>query len=344
MNRKERVALETKFKIGKFQRGEKNSITDIKGVKVGHFTVNKNIQEASEKKGIIRTGITAVLPYPMEKEIRLFSQLFTLRGKNEITGYEVTDDFCYLNSPLVFSNAYNVGGVYNAILSYGFSLSRVEIWPPLVIGVNDSYLNDMRDSLLKEKEILNVFHDASSGKVEEGSVGIGLGLRAFGWKGGIGTSSRIFSVEDKKFSLGALVASNHGNKSDSKQAKGSLTLVLAVDVPLVPYQINQIARSIVVSLPPVNTLNNCQDSVSCFLFSTANAMSLKNNGPRVFNYSLVDDSALENIICAGAEAVREAILRSLLLSDSVQGRLGREVETIPDHEFQKILKQFEGIV
>jgi L-aminopeptidase/D-esterase-like protein len=73
-------------------------------------------------------------------------------------------------------------------------------------------------------------------------------------------------------------------------------------------------------------------------------MSLKNNGPRVFNYSLVDDSALENIICAGAEAVREAILRSLLLSDSVQGRLGREVETIPDHEFQKILKQFEGIV
>jgi len=344
MNRKERIALEMKFKTGRFQRGEKNSITDIKGVKVGHLTVNKSIQEASGKKGTIRTGITAVLPYPMEKEIRLFTGMFTLRGKNEITGYEVTDDFCYLNSPLVFSNSYNVGRVYNAILSYGFSLSRVEIWPPLVIGVNDSYLNDMRESLLEEKEILKVFHDASSGKVEGGSFGIGLGLRAFGWKGGIGTSSRIFSVGGKKFSLGVLVASNHGNKSDSNQTKGSLTLILAVDVPLVPYQINQIARSIVVSLPPVNTLNNCQDSVSCFLFSTVNTMSLKNDGPKVFNYSLVDDFALESIICAGTEAVREAILRSLLLSDSVQGRLGRSAETIPDHEFQKILKQFEGTV
>ena len=342
MNRKEKVALEAKFKTGKFQRGEKNSITDIKGVKVGHLTVNKNIQKASGKTGIIRTGITTVLPYPMEKEIRLFAGMFTLRGKNEITGYEVTDDFCYLNSPLVLSNSYNVGKVYNAILSYGFSLGRVEIWPPLVIGVNDSYLNEIRESILEEKEILKVFHNASSGKVEEGSVGIGLGLRAFEWKGGIGTSSRVFSVRDKKFSLGVLVTSNHGNKSESHKTKGSLTLIIAVDAPLVPYQINHIASSIVVSLPPANTLKNCQDSVSCFLFSTVNAMSLKNDGPRVFDYSLVDDYVLESIIWAGAEATREAILRSLLLSDSVQGRLDRRVETIPDHEFQKILKQFEN--
>ena len=130
-----------------------------------------------------------MLPYQMEKEMRLFTGIFILRGKNEITGYEVTDDFCYLNSPIVITNSFNVGRAYNAILSYGFSLNRAEIWPPFVISVNDSYLNDMRKSFLDEKGILNVFQNASNSKVEEGSIGIGLGLRAFGWKGGIGTSS-----------------------------------------------------------------------------------------------------------------------------------------------------------
>lgn len=129
-------------------------------------------------------------------------------------------------------------------------------------------------------------------------------------------------------------------KSVSLQTPGSLILILAVDIPLVPFQIQRLTSSLVVSLPPINTLNNWQDSVTCFLFSTANAMSLKDDGPLVFDYSLVDDSALESLIRAGAEATREAILRSLILSSPVQGRLRRKLNTIPDHEFQKILNQF----
>jgi D-aminopeptidase len=340
--------------VREFPTGPKNSITDIKGVRVGHLTISKDFQDELGEKIFIRTGLTAVVPCEMEKEKRLFAGFFALRGNNEITGYEVKDDFCYLNSPLVLSNSYNVGKVYNAILSYGFSLGRSEVWPPVVLGVDDSWLSDMNMYSLTENQAVQLLHNSPDSQVEEGSVGIGLGLRAWGWKGGIGTSSRIFSLSGKKFSLGVLAASNHGNKpdsqrkssvkkSDSFQAKGSLMLILAVDIPLVPFQIQHIASSIVVSLPSINTLNNCQDSVICFLFSTANAMSLKNGGPLVFDYSLIADSTLERIVRAGADAAREAILRSLLLADSVEGRLGREVKTIPDNEFKKILGLFGSL-
>jgi len=350
MNRKEKITAEMKFKKGKFPRGGKNSITDIKGVKVGHLTVNKNIQEAPGKIGIIRTGLTAILPYPMAKEMRLFTGMFILRGKNEVTGYEVMDDFCYLNSPLVITNSFNVGRVYDAILSYGFSLNRVEIWPPFVIGVNDSYLNDMRKSLLDEKEILNVFHNASSGKVEEGSVGIGLGLRAFGWKGGIGTSSRILYLGHQQFCCGVLVASNYGNQkslekpeteSNSIQnGEGSLIIIVSVDIPLVPYQIKQITSSLVSSLPTVNILNNCMDSITCVLFSTANSMSMENEGPLIYEFELIEDSLLAEIILAGTEAIKEAIFNSLLKAAPVEGKLGRKIETMPDNEFKKLFKEF----
>lgn len=351
MNRKQRLEL-LRPNREEFQPGPKNCLTDVKGVRVGHLTINKDFQDESGEKISIRTGLTAVVPCEMKEEMRLFAGSFGFRSHNEITGYEVEDDFCYLNSPLILSNSYNIGRVYNAILTYGFSLGRVEIWPPVVLGVDDSWLNDMEKSSIDENQIVKLLHNSSSSQVKEGSLGIGFGLRAFGWKGGIGTCSRIFSFGEKNFSLGVLAASNHGNKLESQmkspikksgttQTQGSLILILAVDIPLVPFQIQRITSSIVVGLPPVNTLNNCLDSVTCFLFSTANAMSLKDEGPLVFDYSLVDDSALESIIRAGAEATKEAILRSLLLSSPVQGSLGRKANSIPDHEFRKILNQFE---
>ena len=129
----------------------------------------------------------------------------------------MTDDFCYLNSPVVITNSFNVGKAYNAVLSYGFALKRSEIWPPLVIGIDDSYLNDMRKSYLDETDILETFFKASEDTVQEGSVGAGVGLRAFGWKGGIGTASRMFSLDKTHFKCGVLVASNHGNQRALKK-------------------------------------------------------------------------------------------------------------------------------
>jgi D-aminopeptidase len=317
-----------------FPRGQKNSITDVPGVKAGHLTIQKDFQDGPEKAVSIRTGLTAVLPYAMEKEIRVFAGFYILNGKGEMTGYETMDDFCYLNSPVVVTNSFNVGVVYNAILSYGFALKRAEVWPPLVIGVDDSYLNDLTQHLFKEEEILGAFHQASDSPLEEGSMGAGIGLRALGWKGGIGSASRILTLGERQFTLGVLVASNHGNQ-DSNQAGDSLTVVAGTDIPVLPHQIKRIVPGLAASFFP-GTEPGVTDSISCLLFSTANPMSMENEGPRLFDYQMIDDSFLGQIIGAGREAVGEAILNSLLKAAPVQGKSGRVVRTIPDSELAKV--------
>lgn len=350
MKREKKILDKVREKTGKFPKGKQNSIIDIEKVKVGHLTVNKNIKDDSGKRISIRTGLTAILPYPLEKEMRLFMGSFIFRGKNEITGYEVMDDFCYVNSPIAITNSFNVGRVYDAILTYGFSLGRDETWPPVVIGVNDSYLNNMEQSFLEEKEILEAFRGASDTKTEEGSVGIGVGLRAFGWKGGIGTSSRILSFGNKQFTLGVLVVSNHGNKTFSKEGEatsnilghkeGSLTIIIGVDIPLIPYQIKQITSSIVVNMPSINTSIDDSDSITCVLFSTANAMPMGRERFEVYDFQLIDESFLKKILLAGSEAIQEAILSSLLKATAVEGKSGRKIEAIPDDEFERLLKEF----
>lgn len=322
-----------------FPRGKKNSITDVPGVKACHLTVQKDFQDGPEKAVSIRTGLTAVLPYAMDKEIRVFAGFFILNGKGEMTGYETMDDFCYLNSPVVVTNSFNIGKVYDAILSYGFALKRAEVWPPLVIGVDDSYLNDLTRHLFKEEEILDAFSKASDGPIEEGSVGAGIGLRALKWKGGIGSASRILALGERQFTLGVLVASNHGNQHSNKGGD-SLTIIAGTDIPVLPHQIKRIAQSLAANLPrwanPGDT-----DTISCLLFSTANPMSMENDGPRLFDYQMIDDSFLGQIIGAGREAVGEAILNSLLKAAPVQGKSGRVVRTIPDSELAEFRQKVD---
>ncbi len=316
-----------------FPRGKKNSITDVPGVKAGHLTIQRDFEDGPGKPVSIRTGLTAVLPYAMEKEMRLFAGCFILNERGELTGYEVLDDFCYLNSPIVITNGFNVGAVYNALFSYALALKRVEIWPPLVIGIDDSYLSDMTRYVFKEEEILEAFRTASNGPLKEGSLGAGLGLTALGWKGGIGSASRILSISGKPFKLGALVASNHGHK-DLDKDRGSLTIILGTDIPVLPHQIKRIVQSLANSVPS-SVQPDFADTVTCLLFSTANPMSMENEGPRGFDYQMIDDSFLAQISGAGREAVGEAVLNSLLKATPVRGKSGRVVQTIPVSELAK---------
>jgi D-aminopeptidase len=315
-------------------RGKKNSLTDVPGVKVSHLTVHEDAVDVSGTPVVTRTGLTAVLPYAMEKAMRLFAGAAVLSGKGDVTGYEVLEDFRYLNSPIVIANACNVGPVYDAILSYGFILKRDEVWPPLVIGVDDSYLNDMTHRRFKEQEILTVFRDASEGPIPEGAVGAGYGLRALGGKGGIGSSSRVLDLAGREFVLGVLAASNHNN-GDLTSGGDSLTLIVGTDLPVLPHQIQRIANSLAAAGSSW-TAPGGTDTVSCLLFSTANPMVLENEGPRVFSYTMIDDSFLGPTIEAGVEAAGEAVLNSLVKASPVQGKLGRVLRPIPDREAAKI--------
>ncbi len=312
-----------------------NAITDVKGVKVAHLTIEKDLPGPAGRAAAIRTGLTAVIPYPMEKPLRLFCANLCLKGNAEMTGYEVLDDFCYLNSPVVITNSFNVGRAYNAVLSYGFALNRDEVWPPVVIGLNDSYLNEMTKFSFDEKEVLQALFNAKDGKVEQGSVGVGVGLRAFDWKGGIGTSSRRLLIGGQELTCGVLAASNHGN---SDFAEGSLSLVMATDVPLFPHQIRQVLRAVLAGLGPAQVKTNPAESVSGIFFSTANAMSMATERPFVFDYLMIDDSWLERISAACSEAVLESIRNSLTKATAVSGRQGRTVKPMPEDVLSKVLR------
>lgn len=334
-------------------RGKKNAIVDVGDIRVGHLTVSRDTHNPSGLTEMVRTGLTALIPGDMNEENRYFFGFFPFRNMQEITGYAVTEDFCYLNSPIVLTNSYNLGIAYNAVLSFGFQLGRTEIWPPVLLSIDDSYLNGQKESVIEDKDVIQLLRNASNHSVQEGSVGVGLGLHAFDWKGGIGTSSRLFSISGKPFSVGALVASNHGTSELSDEAalnndkqiryerKGSLTIVLATDMPLLPNQIRKVSTSIVVALPSANTVKNSTDSITCVLFSLANAMSLKDDGPKIFDYTVADDSSLSTMIRAGLESVTEAVLRSLCLSESVEGHGNRRLDNIPDESFGALIQVFE---
>jgi D-aminopeptidase len=336
-----------------YPHGKKNAIVDVGDIRVGHLTVSRDTQNPAGLTDMVRTGLTAVIPGDMNEENRFFFGCFPFRNMHEITGYAVIEDFCYLNSPIVFTNSYNLGIAYDAVLSFGFQLGRTEIWPPVTLSIDDSYLNGQKESAVEDKDVIELLRNASNHSVQEGSVGVGLGLRSFDWKGGIGTSSRLFSINGKPFSVGSLVASNHGNselsdgvdvnhdKHRRSENKGSLTIVLATDLPLLPLQIKKVSTSIVMALPSANTVKNSTDSITCVLFSLANTMSLKDDGPKVFDYTAADDSLLSTIIRAGLESVVEAVLRSLCLSESVVGQGKRRSDNISGELFRALIQGFE---
>ena len=334
-------------------RGKKNALVDVGDIRVGHLTISRDDRDASGAKIPIRTGLTAIEPGDLKDENRYFFGFFPFRNVQDITGYAVTEDFCYLNSPILLTNSYDLGTAYNAVLSYGFQMGRIEIWPPVVLSIDDSYLNAQTEPVVNDTDVIRCLQNSSNLSVEEGSVGIGLGLQTSAWKGGIGTSSRLFSIDGKEFSVGALVASNSGSPYFSERAnedpeekqrharRGSLTLVLATDMPLLPYQIKMVSSGVVVSLPSVHMIKNETDSINCLLFSLANPMSLKNDGPKVFDYVAVDDSTLPILIRAGLESVAEALLRSLCLSSSVSGKGDRTSNNIPEDAFLSLAEQLE---
>lgn len=331
-------------------RGEKNSITDVKGVRVGHLTFHRDIQDASGAVIAARTGLTVVLPSPMEQERRFFFATHALGAGLEITGFAVTEDFAYLNSPLIITNACNLGKAYDAALSYGFNMKRGEIWPPVVIGLNDSFLNGMDRECLEEEEILETFRKATEGKVEEGSVGAGTGLRALGAKGGVGTSSRRLLIGDEEYACGVLAASHFGNAAGGNgkppagragEDEGALILVVATDIPLIPHQLQRMIRSLVARMKSAIPSGGFSDDVLGAAFTTANAMGLSEEGPWEFEFRSVADFHLESIADAACRAAEEAVVHSLLQARRVRGKSGRTLETISPERLAGIFKMKE---
>lgn len=343
------------IKVGRLPTGDKNCITDVNGVRVGHVTLHHPLRQSTEEWAC--TGVTAILPHGgniFREKVVASSHVFNGFGKT--TGLVQLNELGRLESPIMLTNTFGVPAVTQGTLEHlleespeiGETTGTVNI----VVGeCNDSYLNSIRQLPVLPLHAKEAIDKASTKKSEEGAVGAGTGMVCFGFKGGIGTSSRVIQLEntEEMYKIGCLVLSNFGTTEDfltynryvkNKEQKdleatdsntdGSIIMVLATDAPLNERQLNRVARRCGIGLGRTGSHMSHGSGDIVIAFSTAQTIShLTDNQQESFLQLREDKEVMNTLFNAAAEATEEAILNSLTSACTTTGRKGRTVKELP---------------
>lgn len=321
--------------IGSFPCGLRNSITDVDGVTVGHCTIDT----AAHK-----TGVTVI--NPSQKNIftnKLIAASYVLNGFGKTTGLTQINELGTLESPIALTNTLNVGLVQDALVSYTLKRCKedgviVTTFNPVVGECNDSRLNNISERVIKEEQVLSAIENASK-DFSQGDVGAGKGTICFGLKGGIGSSSRVIHLGNKKYHIGVLVQTNFGKTEDliidgmpigkaikkeitpSVTDKGSILSIIATDLPLSSRQLSRLLKRAAIGLGKTGSYIGNGSGDIMIGFSTANTF-LHNEPLAVCDYKFLNENFLDNPFHAVIEAEEEAILNSLIAADTVVGYNG----------------------
>lgn len=308
----------------------KNSLTDIPGIHLGQLTL---------AEGEVQTGVTVILPYPLSvRNRKLFLGSFASGNWNEWTGLHVAQDFGTFSSPIVLCNATTVGIAYDALISFGHQrepgLPIDNAWPPIVIGIDDGYLNDLRQRRITHDQILQTIHAANDAAPAYGSVGIGRGLCAFGGKGGAADAARFVQIGEQRFTLGAFIAANGGRLPDQNEAESprsvapGFIIILATDAPLFPEQLRRLAEAGVRALDRIGN-NTEEDQQLALAFSTTNTIdNAFEEKYQLFNERWLGQETVAQLCEAAGAVTMQALRKALLQSETVSGRNGRIVHPI----------------
>ena len=337
--------------VGELPPGPHNAITDIAGVSVGQLEV---VEEG------LCTGITAVVPYPARvRERRLFLGRWALDGGELATGVGVTEDFGTFSTPIVLAPAPTVGRLYDALIQYGLGrdrgLTTYAGWPPLVVGVDDTWWNPPALTYRKvgERHLARALEDAHTGAVQEGNAGIGGGLCAFGVKGGVGTASRTLRAPgDETYTVGVLVAANAGApgrlcvdrypvsfSGAVHSSSRSFAAVLATDAPLIPRQLDRLSSRASVGLSRVGLLDAFTEAGMVLAFSTTGLVPDPVEG-EAEPVQMVGEEVLHHLFMAAAEAGEEAVLNALLGAGPIE-KSGRALATLPQGEWVGQVRRYQ---
>jgi D-aminopeptidase len=251
--------------------GPNNAITDVPGIEVGHTTLISGDGKLVVGQGPVRTGVTAILPRGKTYD-PVFAGWFSLNGNGEMTGTTWVEESGWLEGPVMITNTHSVGTVRDATIEWAFErrffkpLAGEEdtFWMlPVVAETYDGDLSDINGFHVKKEHVFAALDSASDGPVAEGNVGGGTGMITHGFKGGIGTSSRLVTIGETDYTVGVLVQSNYGIREtfavagtpvgreisdlqttygDHNQENGSIIIVVATDAPLLPHQLKRLAR------------------------------------------------------------------------------------------------------
>lgn len=349
--------------------GTLNAITDVRGVEVGHHTLISGSGENVVGKGPIRTGVTAI--FPRGKRFNpVYANWYSLNGNGEMTGTTWVTESGFLETPIMITNTNSVGVVRDAVLKWFVDTDwyRGEDWwytYPLVAETYDGFLNDIYGFHVKEEHVLQAIKNAKGGAVNEGNVGGGTGMMCLGFKGGIGTSSRLVEVNGEEYTIGVLVQANFGARrnlliggvpvgqelsdtlqtvfngppqSRRQEGDGSIIVILATDAPLLPHQLKRIAQRVPLGIARVGG-HGSNGSGDIFLaFSTANEAAF-NRDEKVNVVSLPNDR-ITSLFEGTTHAVEEAIINAMVAAETMEGNNGNKAYALPHDLLMQILKKY----
>jgi D-aminopeptidase len=360
--------------IGELPTGPFNSITDVGGVLVGQVTVWLGNGELRPGSGPARTGVTVILPHRGNLFLdRVPAAFFQFNGFGKCIGIEQIEELGVLETPIALTSTLSVGRVADALISHakrttpeiGISMSSVN---PFVGECNDGWLNDIQGRHISEQDVFRAIELATPGPVAEGTVGAGTGMSAFGFKGGIGTSSRAIPAEFGGWTAGVLVLANFGAKrslivdgvavgrfldeDDSMVDRGSIIMIVATDAPMIDRQLGRLARRAVLGLARTGSAGGHGSGDVVLAFSTAASVRrpYDSNGWTLPIEIVAEDgpggssAAMDALFQATAEATEEAILNALFRATTVLGRDGHRREAIPIERVLQIMRAHGKLV
>lgn len=347
----ERVrARELRIEPGSFPTGTNNAITDVEGVLVGHTT-------RSEGENI-RTGVTAIVPHPgnvFQDKVAGGVHLGNAFGK--LAGSSQVQELGNIETPIVLTNTLSVGRAVDATV--GWTLDQagnedVTSVNALVGETNDGGLNDIRGRNITDDDVLGAIEGAAPGPVEEGAVGAGTGTVAFGWKGGIGTSSRTLP-EDGGYTVGVLVQSNYGGSltvagvpvgeeladtaADRSTGDGSCMMVVATDAPLTARDLERLAARAMFGLGRTGSHYTNGSGDFAIAFSTAPQVRVPYGDNSLQQRQVLPASAVSPLFQAALYATEEAVYNSLFMATTTSGN-GQTVEAIPIGAVRRLLRRY----
>lgn len=343
------------IKIGVMQTGKLNSITDVQGVKVGQVTL---IEGSS-----IRTGVTAILPH----EGNLFQDkvpagIFVGNGFGKLAGSTQVKELGNIETPIVLTNTLSVAVAMEAVIGYILDLpgnEKVQSVNAVVGETNDGYLNDIRGRHVKKEHVLEAIKNSKSGVVPEGNVGAGTGTVCFGFKGGIGTASRVLPKTSGGYTVGVLVQTNFGGVLQidgapmgealkkyylsgqlQNDVDGSCMMVVATDAPLDARNLERLAQRAMMGLAKTGGIASNGSGDYAIAFSTDERVRVKHEKASLTDETIVvRNDAMSPLFMAVIEATEEAIINSLLTAKTMTGKDGNKIEALPHDEVIKIIKK-----
>lgn len=347
--------------------GPNNSLTDVPGVLVGYSTLVSGEGPLVVGAGPVRTGVTAILPRGREPQPRpVYAGYYALNGNGEMTGTHWIRDGGYFLGPVCLTNTHSVGVAHHASVrwmldTYGSDFRDRHMWAmPVVAETYDGVLNDINGQHVNEQHVRVALDAAAGGAIAEGNVGGGTGMICYEFKGGTGTSSRQVEVDGETFTMAALVQANYGirpwftvlgvpvgqhlteDRLLPQQELGSIIVVIATDAPMLPHQLQRVARRGAIGIGRCGSPGGNNSGDIFLAFSVANRDSLARADTALAGASYIRDDYFDDLYEAAVQASEEAIINAMVAAEdmpTIKLPAGRICRALPHDRLVEVMRR-----